>query len=214
VSQQLPSRPSLAHLKKQAKTLLDQLRRTNPDCTLVAAQHALARDYGFDSWPQLKRHVELLARVPGTVTFDRYTSNARKALFFSRYEASQAGSATIEPEHVLLGLIRVGEGVPGNAFERSGLSLQPARTALVTSAAEPIPSSTMIPVSDRVRPVFRVAAEEADRLHHHGIGLVHLLLGVLRARDSVAAGWLGTRGVRAADIRAHITSWLDENPKA
>ena len=210
MSRELPRRPSLDHLKKQAKELLRELRLRQPDAALTDAQHALAREYGFDSWPQLKRHVGLMAKVPRSVTFDRYTSNARKALFFSRYEASQAGSMTIEPEHVLLGVIRVGQEVTGSPFERSGLSLQPARTALVVQAAEPIPSSTMIPVSDRVRPIFGAAAEEADRQQHQVIGLVHLLLGVLRDRDSAAAGWLVTRGVRAEAIRADITSWLDE----
>jgi ATP-dependent Clp protease ATP-binding subunit ClpC len=155
----------------------------------------------------------LLANVPITVTFERYTPEARKALFFSRYEASQAGSTTIEPEHLLLGLIRVGEAVVGQ-FGRSGLSLQPARSALVVQAAEPIPSSTMIPVSDRVRPVFGAAAQEADRQQHQSIGLVHLLLGVLRDGDSAAAGWLAARGVRAESIRADIMSWLDERPEA
>jgi hypothetical protein len=210
MSRELPRRPSLDHLKKQAKELLRERRLRQPDAALADAQHALAREYGFDSWPQLKRHVELIAKVPPTVTFDRYTSNARKALFFSRYEASQAGSMTIEPEHVLLGVIRVGQEVTGSPFERSGLSLQPARTALVVQAAEPIPSSTMIPVSDRVRPIFGAAAEEADRQQHQVIGLVHLLLGVLRDRDSAATGWLVTRGVRAEAIRADITQWLDE----
>jgi hypothetical protein len=99
-------------------------------------------------------------------------------------------------------------------FGRSGLSLQPARSALVVQAAEPIPSSTMIPVSDRVRPVFGAAAQEADRQQHQSIGLVHLLLGVLRDGDSAAAGWLAARGVRAESIRADIMSWLDERPEA
>jgi hypothetical protein len=213
MSRELPRRPSLDHLKKQAKELLRELRLRQPDAALTDAQHALAKEYGFPSWPQLKRHVELLANVPITVTFERYTPEARKALFFSRYEASQAGSTTIEPEHLLLGLIRVGEAVVGQ-FGRSGLSLQPARSALVVQAAEPIPSSTMIPVSDRVRPVFGAAAQEADRQQHQSIGLVHLLLGVLRDGDSAAAGWLAARGVRAESIRADIMSWLDERPEA
>lgn len=214
MSRVLPRRPSLDHLKKQAKDLLRALRLQQPEAALTDAQHALAKDYGFDSWPQLKRHVELLAKVPATVTFERYTAKAREALFFSRYEASHAGSATIEPEHVLLGVIRVGERLAGQVFERSGLSLQPARSALVTPAAEPIPASTMIPVSDRVRPIFGAAAEEADRQQHHGIGLVHLLLGVLRDRGSAAAGWLVTQGIRAEAIRADITPWLDEKADA
>src|SRR5688572_30606418 len=59
MSRELPRRPSLDHLKKQAKALLRELRLRQPETALTDAQHALAKDYGFDSWPQLKRHVEL-----------------------------------------------------------------------------------------------------------------------------------------------------------
>src|SRR6187455_3686443 len=56
----LPERPSLEQLRKQAKELLDALRATDPSAILAAAQHALAREYGFDSWAKLVHHVESL----------------------------------------------------------------------------------------------------------------------------------------------------------
>lgn len=62
MSQELPARANLEHLKKQAKALLAEQRRTNPRATLAEAQLALARDYGFPSWPKLKTHVESLER--------------------------------------------------------------------------------------------------------------------------------------------------------
>ncbi len=52
MSSQLPSRPSLSHLRKQAKALLARLRQQNANATLVEAQHALAHEYGFSSWPR------------------------------------------------------------------------------------------------------------------------------------------------------------------
>jgi len=58
VSRNLPARPNLEFLKKEAKGLLDDLRRSNPTAQLSDAQFALSRDYGFDSWPKLKAHVE------------------------------------------------------------------------------------------------------------------------------------------------------------
>jgi len=58
MSRDLPPRPNLDHLKKQAKELLHTLRQQSPDAQLADAQHALARDYGFASWPRLKAHVE------------------------------------------------------------------------------------------------------------------------------------------------------------
>src|ERR1041384_8186174 len=60
MSQQLPARPNLDHLKKHAKTLLGDLKRRNPQAKLSDALHATAREYGFASWPKLKAQVESL----------------------------------------------------------------------------------------------------------------------------------------------------------
>ena len=57
MSRDLPPRPNLDHLKKQAKELLRALKRQDPDAQLADAQHAIAREYGFTSWPRLKAHV-------------------------------------------------------------------------------------------------------------------------------------------------------------
>ena len=120
----LPPRPNLDHLKKQAKDRLVDLQAASPGAQLADAQHALARDYGFASWPKLKAHVEALAAsapappaplpaAPATNgSFHRYTYRARQALFFSRWEAAQLGSPTIEAEHLLLGLIHARQGLP------------------------------------------------------------------------------------------------------
>jgi glyoxalase superfamily protein len=58
MSRDLPARPNLEHLKKQAKELLQTLKQQDPDLQLAEAQHALAREYGYASWPRLKAHVE------------------------------------------------------------------------------------------------------------------------------------------------------------
>lgn len=63
MSRNLPPHPNLEHLKKQAKELLHDLKQQNPDSKLASAQHALAREYGFASWPKLKAHVESLSRA-------------------------------------------------------------------------------------------------------------------------------------------------------
>ena len=65
----LPERPSLEQLRKQAREHLDTLRATDPSVNLAAAQHALARAYGFESWPKLVHHVEIHApRQPHAAT--------------------------------------------------------------------------------------------------------------------------------------------------
>jgi hypothetical protein len=63
MSRQLPARPSLEYLRKQAKELLGERRRANPSEHLADAQHALAQEYGFSSWPKLKTHVEAVSSL-------------------------------------------------------------------------------------------------------------------------------------------------------
>ncbi len=215
MSSQLPSRPSLSHLRKQAKALLARLRQQNANATLVEAQHALAREYGFASWPKLKVHVEASALPAPRVTFDRYTEKAKQTLFFSRYEASRLGSRTIEPEHVLLGLIRSSHGLKSRLFELVPLSPDDARAEMVPGPlGEQVPWTVPIPFSDRTTGIFRVAVEEADALKHEAIGLAHILLGVLRDGESVAARMLGRRGIYASSVRAGIAGLLNEEPES
>jgi hypothetical protein len=64
MSLELPPRPNLEHLKKQAKDRLGELQRQTPSAQLADAQHVLAREYGFASWPKLKAHVESTAAAP------------------------------------------------------------------------------------------------------------------------------------------------------
>jgi hypothetical protein len=63
MSRELPDRPSLEYLKKQAKTLLRDLQRQQPEAQLADAQHAIAREYGFSSWPALHAHIEQMAAL-------------------------------------------------------------------------------------------------------------------------------------------------------
>jgi hypothetical protein len=215
---QLPDRPSLSHLRKQAKDLLRRLRQQNPDAALTDAQHALAREYGFDSWPKLKVHVERLAALPRAVTFQRYTPKAREAVFFARHEAAQLGSQALEPEHLLLGLIRASQGLTGRMFDQSSVSLERARTEMSSTPPQGTPSSSgriaygRMTTGDRARQVFRAAAAEADRFQHQDIGLAHLLLGVLHEPDSAAKTLLDGMGIRLESVRDRMSQLLHEEP--
>ena len=95
MSRQLPARPNLDHLRKQAKERLDDLQRRNPSAQLADAQHQIARDYGFASWPKLKAHVELTQSAPvGTRSpfAGRWMANVAKS---RRHPANEFRSATI-----------------------------------------------------------------------------------------------------------------------
>jgi Clp amino terminal domain, pathogenicity island component len=236
MSRELPLHANIEHLKKQAKERLRELQKSDPQAKLTDAQHDIAREYGFVSWPKLRAHVESLglqleaapavalppsrggggahvavgANDPADYRFERFTVKARQALFFSRHEAGQFGSITIEPEHVLLGLVRASR--KSRLFERAGLSLVGARAEVApkTVVREPLPSSIEIPFSDSTKLVLRAANDEADRLVHDNVGIAHVLLGLLRHPECVAASVLMGRGVDAQGVRQDIASLLNE----
>jgi hypothetical protein len=219
MSRELPERPDLDHLRRQAKTLLRELRRQDPRTQLSAAQRQLAREYGFASWRELKSHVLSLTNRESEVpladyAFTRYTSKARQALFFSRDEAARVGSASIDLEHVLLGSLRAGLGSKARIFDRARVSLDAARAEVMAGpAGVPIPSSVEIPFSGVTKRVLLDATGQARRLGHESIGIVHLVLAMLDRRES-RAGLLLTRwGITPERVREGIAELLDEESK-
>ena len=89
MSRNLPNRPNLEFLKKEAKSLLETLQRSDPAAQLADAQYALAREYGFNSWPKLKAHVETVAMSPFT---GRWVADVARS---KRHPANQFRAATI-----------------------------------------------------------------------------------------------------------------------
>ncbi len=145
--------------------------------------------------------------------FERYTEHARRVLFFARYEASQLGMRSIETEHLLLGLLRDGEGVTSRVFARAHLSAETVRGEIEkrrTGPREPIPTSVEIPFSAEMKRVLHAAAAESDRLLHDYIGTEHLLLGLLAVPGSVAASILADRGMTLAIVRDDVVRLIGE----
>jgi len=135
--------------------------------------------------------------------FERYTENARRVLFFARYESSQLGDLQITIEHLLLGLGRATTGTAARILRERGISIEDVRREIERHSAvrEKVPTSVEIPFSNETKRVLQFAAEEADGLRHNHIGTEHLLLGVLREEKSRAATILMTRGLRAGELR-------------
>jgi ATP-dependent Clp protease ATP-binding subunit ClpC len=133
--------------------------------------------------------------------FERYTEKARRIIFFARYEASQFGSSTIEPEHLLLGLFReareiiAGLGVPENLERELRDAMQPA--------GKKISVSVDLPLSHTAKRVLAYGAEEAEILNHKHIAPEHLLLALLR-ENTPAESILRKGGVTAPPIRERI----------
>jgi ATP-dependent Clp protease ATP-binding subunit ClpC len=135
--------------------------------------------------------------------FERYTESARRALFFARYEVCQLGARKIETEHLLLGVSRAARGVVARVLEEADLSTDTLRREIagMTTTRGRISASVEIPFSESTKRTLQFAVEEADRLTHRYIGVEHLLLGILRENDAVAAPLLASHGVKLGDVR-------------
>jgi hypothetical protein len=140
-----------------------------------------------------------------TVRFDRFTERARKVLTFAQNEAQRFNHNYIGTEHLLLGLLRVGEGVAARALENLGVDLEKVRMAVefiigrggapVLGEVEPTP---------RAKRVLELAVDEARRLEHNYVGTEHLLLGLVREGEGIAAGVLASLGVHLEKVRAEV----------
>jgi len=135
--------------------------------------------------------------------FERYSESARRALFFARYEASQLGGLTIEPEHLVLGVLREApilafvDGVDGAATIRE-------RVARAVEAKPKVPTSVEIPFSHDTKAVLERLPIEADNLKGYWITPAHLLLGVMVKTNGAAARILHDAGVEVDAIRDHL----------
>jgi ATP-dependent Clp protease ATP-binding subunit ClpC len=144
--------------------------------------------------------------------FERYTEKARRVIFFARYEASQFGAPAIEPEHLLLGLIKLGHGVAIEVLQTIGVNLETVRTTLEALAGT-APGQKMvgkkIPYTPRAKKVLALAASEAQALHHTYVGTEHILLGLLQEGESAAARLLKNLDVKLDEARREILKELN-----
>jgi len=138
--------------------------------------------------------------------FERYTEAARRVLFFSREEVTFQGATTIEPEHLLLGLIREQGHVAAEVLSAAHLLPEVlAKEIHRKSASRPsVPLSAEIPFGTSTKIVLTYGAQEADRLGHPDIGPEHLLLGLLREADSTAASVLIGHGLDLSTARTEV----------
>jgi ATP-dependent Clp protease ATP-binding subunit ClpA len=149
--------------------------------------------------------------------FELYTEKARRVIFFARYEASQFGSPYIETEHLLLGLLREDPAVTrrvssGGKFIASTSSIDSLRRKISqrSPAGEKTPTSVDLPLSNESKRVLGHAAEEAQHLGDRHIGTEHLLLGLLRERQSFAAQLLHEEGIVLERARQAIATWREK----
>ncbi len=143
--------------------------------------------------------------------FERFTDVARKVMALANQEAQRLNHDYIGTEHMLLGLIKEGTGVGANALKNMKVSLRRARKEverLVKSGPERTVSMGKLPHTPRAKKVVEYAIEEARNLNHNYVGTEHLLLGLLRADEGVAAQVLMNMGLNVERARREVLNLL------
>ncbi|MGJ8644191.1 MAG: ATP-dependent Clp protease ATP-binding subunit [Luteolibacter sp.] len=144
---------------------------------------------------------------------NNFTPRAQQVLALARKEADRFNHAYVGTEHLLLGLIKLGQGVAVNVLERMGLELETVRQEVEkeVGAGPPQKSSGNIPYTPRVKKVLALANKEAKSLNHSYVGTEHLLLGLLREGEGVAARVLKRLDVDIQRTRNEILAEIDPN---
>ncbi|HZR38639.1 MAG TPA: Clp protease N-terminal domain-containing protein [Ktedonobacteraceae bacterium] len=134
--------------------------------------------------------------------FTRFTERARKVLSLSQEEAQRFQHNYIGTEHLLLGLVREGEGVGAKVLARLGVDLQRVREKVeyIIGRGDRIVLGE-IGLTPRAKKVIEYAVDEADRMGHQYIGTEHLLLGLVREGNGIASGVLESMGINLEEIR-------------
>ena len=142
--------------------------------------------------------------------FERFTDRARQAVELAHDEAMRLNHSYIGTEHLLLGLVREGEGVAAQALEALGISLDGVRQQVeqIIGEGQQAPPPGEIPYTPRAKKVLELSLREAKQLGHHYIGTEHLLLGLIREGHGVAAQVLTELGADLNRVRQQVIQLL------
>src|ERR671937_548972 len=134
--------------------------------------------------------------------FDKFTERAKKVLVLAQEEAQRLNHNYIGTEHLLLGLVREGEGIAAKVLGHLGVELNQVRSAIEHTIGRGDRMVTGdISLTPRAKKVIELAVEEARRLNHSYIGTEHLLLGLVREGEGIAFGVLESLGVSLERVR-------------
>lgn len=148
----------------------------------------------------------------GRDRFNKFTERARRVLNLAQEESQRFQHNYIGTEHLLLGLVREGDGVAAKVLTNLGVKLEDVRKAVefIIGRGDRIVLGE-VGLTPRAKKVIELAVDEARRLNHHYIGTEHLLLGLVREGEGIAAGVLESLGVKLADVRRETLKVLGQH---
>ncbi|MBN2584843.1 MAG: ATP-dependent Clp protease ATP-binding subunit [Planctomycetes bacterium] len=142
--------------------------------------------------------------------FERFTDRARKVMALANQEAQRFNHEYVGTEHLLLGLVKEGSGVAANCLKNMGIDLKKIRIEVekIVKSGPQMVTMGKLPQTPRAKKVIEFAIEEARMLGHNYVGTEHLLLGLLREQDGVAAQVLMNLGLRLDEVREEVLKLL------
>src|SRR5690242_5998539 len=147
--------------------------------------------------------------------YERFTDRARKVMQLANQEAQRFNHEYIGTEHVLLGLIKEGSGVAANVLKNLDIDLRKIRLEVekLVQTGPDMVTMGKLPQTPRAKKVIEYSIEEARLLNHNYVGTEHLLLGLLRENEGVAAQVLMNLGLELEDVREEVRSLLGHSPE-
>jgi len=142
--------------------------------------------------------------------FERFTDRARKIMALANQEAQRFNHEYIGTEHILLGLVKEGSGVGANVLKNLDVDLRKVRLEVekLVKSGPDIVTMGKLPQTPRAKKVIEYAIEEARSLNHNYVGTEHLLLGLLRESEGVAAQVLMNLGLKLEEVRQEVLNLL------
>ncbi|MBL4590584.1 MAG: NDP-hexose 4-ketoreductase, partial [Phycisphaerales bacterium] len=142
--------------------------------------------------------------------FERFTDRARKVMALANQEAQRFNHEYIGTEHILLGLVKEGSGVGANVLKNLDVDLRKVRLEVekLVRAGPEMVTMGRLPQTPRAKKVIEYAIEEARNLNHNYVGTEHILLGLLREHDGVAAQVLMNLGLKLEEVREEVLNLL------
>lgn len=164
-----------------------------------------AQQLYFKNRERLERPPPMSKPPPLRGNFHRFTERLRQVLLLAQEEARRFNHNFIGTEHLLLGLVREGEGVGAEVLSNLGIELSRVRSAVepIIGRGESEPMGE-IGLTPRAKKVIALAIEEASSLGHHYIGTEHLLLGLIREGEGIAANVLKSVGLSLGTVREEV----------
>ncbi len=146
--------------------------------------------------------------------FDRFTDRAKKVMNLARQEAQRFNHEYLGTEHILLGLVQEGSGVAANVLRNMQVDLAKIRTEVekLVKTGPSMVTMGQLPFTPRAKKVLELSMEEAGNLGHNYIGTEHLLLGLIKENEGIAAKVLTNLGVKLEDVREEVLEFLGAEP--